>query len=121
MIPTIATTYAVWPKGIRLHIVRSHIKVEAVQRQFKKIARIYCGLHKCRVYTEDLHGTILYDTDRGDWVPPEVGRSELLDFILYNKKVLNIKDYFEQIEKNKGRKYLEQYLVGVLKIKEELL
>jgi len=21
-----------------------------------------------------LHGTILYDTDRGDWVPPEVGR-----------------------------------------------
>jgi len=74
MIPTIATTYAVWPKGIRLHIVRSHIKVEAVQRQFKKIAKIYCGLHKCRVYTETPEGKILYDTDRGDWVPPEVGR-----------------------------------------------
>ena len=42
-------------------------------------------------------------------------------FQMYNKKVTGVKDYFEQIEKNKGRKYLEQYLVDSLKIKEELL
>jgi hypothetical protein len=73
MKPIVATTYAIWPKG-QHHIVRSHIKADAIQRQFKKIARIYCGFFGCRVYTKARHGTILYDTARGDWVPPEVGR-----------------------------------------------
>ena len=74
----VGITYAVWPKGqLRNHIVhaiRSHIKADAIQRQFKRIAKIYCGFHGCRVYTKAPNGTILYDTNRGDWVPPEVGR-----------------------------------------------
>ena len=73
MKPTIARTYAIWPDGA-FNVVGTHIKANAIQRRFKKLAKIYCGLHKCQVYTEDSNGIILYNTNRGDWVPPEVGR-----------------------------------------------
>ena len=116
MKPIIATTYAVWPKkNLRnhiVHIIGSHTKADAIQRQFKKIARTYCGLFGCRVYTKttakyglhgrlETQGTTLYDTDRGDWIPYEV------------RRVKNSKDTILLVGRLKteaGRKALEERL-----------
>jgi hypothetical protein len=79
----------------------SHIKADAIQRQFKKIAKVYCGIYHYRVYTTAPDGTILYDTDRGDWIPYEV------------RRVKNSKDpilLVGRLKTEAGRKALEERL-----------
>jgi hypothetical protein len=60
----VATTFGVQEE--RKGILCEHIKPDAIQRRFKRIARIYTGIYNERVWTEDPKGRILYDTDRGD-------------------------------------------------------
>ena len=79
MKPIVARTWVQWYKPGSEQIPKAcliaHVKPEAIKRQFVKMAKIYTGLHGHRTYTEsEADGTILFDTNRGDWIPYEVRR-----------------------------------------------
>jgi hypothetical protein len=66
MKPIVASTFCYFvDTGNRCCLV-VHNKGESIKRQFKKLAKIYCGKPGRRVWTEDMKGNVLYDTDRGD-------------------------------------------------------
>lgn len=53
------------------HFASQELWLKYIKTQFDKMARIYFGMYGNRVWT-GYNGNILFDTNRGDWIHPEV-------------------------------------------------
>jgi len=78
-----------------------HLRSDNLRKRFVFLAGIYHGRFGHRVWTEDKDGTILFDTDRGDYVNKEVYR-------IRKAKAENLPLYIGQLKTKAGKDELER-------------
>ena len=75
----IPTTYCLFTSPdptvkTRIGVLGSHPETKNIRGRFNAFAKIYCGLWGWRVFTKDHTGNVILDTDKEDWIHPEVKR-----------------------------------------------
>jgi hypothetical protein len=76
----IPTTYCVFTfagengraSSSRIGVLGTHPDTKNLKKRFNAFAKIYYGHHGWRVYTTDHNANTIYDTDKDDWLHPEV-------------------------------------------------